>query len=302
MGIESWWCAADHHEWSKVESAMKSDSCFCLYYSTQQVDLTADEADSACRDRNGTLADFRNDQEVAMIEHLITSFNGNDADLKNACPFDSTYANHSCFMFLGQLSASIEEADQNCRNNYPGSGLLSLHSTYEHNAAFREYSVRSTKSFVDVLGVYTGLHRDRPTDWKWTDGSPLDYWPTWSVWRIPCQPQTDPNAFFIIYPLLTSLSSYFDEEIASKRTFWSNTNSTDVPRNLTLDENRTPKAVSYFLSDSNQNKTAIKNFADDYSESLTNSDARRGTKSEQHLQSWPYSDCLINPPENYSID
>uniref|UniRef100_A0A915L1Q7 C-type lectin domain-containing protein n=1 Tax=Romanomermis culicivorax TaxID=13658 RepID=A0A915L1Q7_ROMCU len=82
--VKSWWCIADHPEYSAVSSAVQADSCFCLFFNSSSETMSFDNANRGCESMNGTLVDYRSQSEVDMIYQLISNFNATDGDLMNA--------------------------------------------------------------------------------------------------------------------------------------------------------------------------------------------------------------------------
>uniref|UniRef100_A0A915KYZ2 C-type lectin domain-containing protein n=1 Tax=Romanomermis culicivorax TaxID=13658 RepID=A0A915KYZ2_ROMCU len=135
---------------------------------------------------------YRQLQKSAAANHNLITFH-------SACPFMATYANRSCFNYVHYKSNSLTNAEYYCRGAIPGSHLMSLHSQYEHNAAYYELWKHYVPDSVDPFGVYFGMYRNYSISplWKWTDGTPFDYLPGWSIWAITGQPNADPEAFFM---------------------------------------------------------------------------------------------------------
>uniref|UniRef100_A0A915KXK7 C-type lectin domain-containing protein n=1 Tax=Romanomermis culicivorax TaxID=13658 RepID=A0A915KXK7_ROMCU len=239
VNSNSWWCVNDHPEYANVTSAVVADSCFCLLFDSIHFEMTADQAAVSCKLINASLADLKSAHEIDMLDQLIRNFDAEDGDLMNACPFNSTYANHSCFSLLTLISPSFTQADRNCYLATGGGRLMSVHSPYEHNAAFYEYCQKGRPWTLPSYGVYIGMYRNyslNSTLWKWSDGTPFDYMPGWSIWVIPGQPDSsDPEAFFMYVRLFwTSLTMLLDNETSKVCTFWSNNNCETVDSHISI--------------------------------------------------------------------
>uniref|UniRef100_A0A915KJG0 C-type lectin domain-containing protein n=1 Tax=Romanomermis culicivorax TaxID=13658 RepID=A0A915KJG0_ROMCU len=213
---KSWWCVASHPEWSNLTSVSKYDSCFCLLVDSDRVGMDFNDAVRGCSTIGGQIAELNNAEEFGMIERLIEDLDNNGQDLMNACPFETTYVNRSCFILTSPTFRTFVEAENYCRETYTGGHLISLHSYYEHNAAY--YTLVTKGKYVGALGVYTGLHRNSTDSiFRWSDASLVDYTPGWSVWAIPGQPQDDPNTYMLSYECPLSQKSF---NVKDEYPFW----------------------------------------------------------------------------------